>query len=99
MSDQLRGCVCYCPDFGLYKYSVSDLKEPENSFEYKFDETELENSIASHLQNNDEANAKLMANVTGLARVNPHKYVIFDTADNSLSILTPEDYKKTQKGG
>lgn len=102
MAERLRGCVCYCPDFKLYKYSISDLVTPENSVEYKFDETELENAIASYLKNNDMANAEIMANTTGLARVNPHMYVIVVISRESkpsLEILSPEEYEKRASGG
>lgn len=92
----VTGFVYYCPDLRLYRYKISDLTKPkdEQETDLKFDEEDLEISIATYLAHNDDANAKFMASMSGLARVNPHKIVAFDVESDDITIVEPVEFWK-----
>lgn len=73
----ISGLIRYCPELRLYSYSVKDHDVPDGQgdSELKFDDDELENVIASHLGNGRKSEAEFMTYVTGLARINPHKFI------------------------
>lgn len=92
------GFVCHCPELRLYRYVVRDdtkSNSSEGEVDYKFDEDDLENTIASHLASGDEMNAKVMAAVTSLARLHPHKFVEFNEAGmDKIEVREPSDFWK-----
>ena len=90
----LRGFVCYCPDLRLYRYKVENDEKPDQDVDYKFDEDELENAIAAHIASENHAEADFMAKLTGLARVNPHKFVHFDQGTEEIKSVDPAEYWK-----
>jgi len=99
----VMGFVCYCPHLRLYQYKLTDTSKPEGEREadYKFDEADLEIGIATHLAADNEKEAKFLAELTGLARVNPHKYVMIDKAKSTdamvnFKLVEPEAYWKEQ---
>jgi hypothetical protein len=93
MPARLKGFVCFCPDLNLYWYKVTNEDSPQEDVDYKFDDLELENAISTHIASGNEVAAKFMADSTGLGRVNPHKYVTFDTENDSLEVVEPKDFR------
>lgn len=99
----VMGFVCYCPELRLYQYKLTDTTKPEGErdTDYKFDENDLEISIATHLAADNKKEAKFLADFTGLARVNPHKYVMIDKSKSTdevanFKLVDPADYWKEQ---
>jgi hypothetical protein len=92
----LNGFVCYCPELRLYWYKVSNNEKPDQDADYKFNDEELENAIATHLANDQTTEAKFMAELTGLARVNPHKIVQIDQGNDKIEVIDSEAFWKTQ---
>lgn len=92
----LSGFVCYCPELRLYWYKVSNNEKPDQDADYKFNDEELENAIATHLANDNETEAKFMAELTGLARVNPHKVVEIDQGKDKIDVVDSDDFWKKQ---
>lgn len=92
----VKGFVYFCPDLRLYRYKITDFTKPEDQREtdLKFDEDDLEISIATYLANDDKANADFMAHMSGLARVNPHKIVSFDVEADDITIIETADFWK-----
>lgn len=91
----IKGFVCYCPDLRLYWYKVGDATKPENEHDdFKFDEDNLETSIATHLANENQAEAEFMATVTGFARLHPHKFVFLDSDKEGLKVQEPVEFWK-----
>jgi hypothetical protein len=90
----LTGFVCYCPELRLYWYKVSNEEKPDQDADYKFSDDELENAIAAHLAQDNTKEAKFMAELTGLARVNPHKFVEFDQERDEVKTVEPVDFWK-----
>ena len=86
------GFVYFCPDLRLYRYVVND--DSTSSIDYKFDEDELENTIASYLASEEKLKADVMASVTGLARLHPHKIVKFDEQSEKFEIVEAKDFWK-----
>lgn len=92
----VRGTVYYCPDLRLYRYETESSKDNEQ-VDYKFTADELEDALVAILAGNDphkKAEANFLANMTGLARVNPHKVVSFDTGADKIEVLDAEGYWK-----
>jgi len=96
----VKGMVYYCPELRLYRYKADDSKNSENAIDSKFDADELEDAIVAQLVAAEKAGlkndhqAKFLANMTGLARVNPHKIVTFDDESDKIKILDPVEYWK-----
>lgn len=74
-----KGFVCYCPELDLYHYRVSTNESPDGDIEHekvqvdmKFTTFELELAMAAHLDKGNEKEAQFMANISGLARAEPH---------------------------
>lgn len=90
----VTGFVCYCPDLRLYHYKFTDTSKPEGEqvTMYKFDEDELEMAVSTHLAAGNETEAKFMAKITGLGRVNPHKFVEFDVDSEGIVITDPKKF-------
>lgn len=88
----LTGFVCYCPETRLYWYKVSNDEAPDQDADYKFNDEELENAIATHLASEKVDEAKFMAELTGMARVNPHKFVRFDQEKDEVKAVDPVDF-------
>lgn len=88
-----KGFVCYCPELKLYHiYQEDPSGPPDSKLDYKFDDEGLEMAIATHLANGREAEASTMSLMTGAARVNPHKFVVFDAATEKIDIVEPKDH-------
>jgi hypothetical protein len=96
-----RGIVYYCPELRLYRYkyktydkAAGEAVEEAEIVDYKFDADELEDTLTAVLASGDEAkeaNANFVANITGLARVNPHKIVEFDTGEGDEGKIEIKD--------
>jgi len=93
-----RGIVYFCPDLRLYRYKFRAYdregggEKLGDEADYKFDDDELEDMLVALVASGDkdkEAQANFVANITGLARLNPHKIVEFDTGDNKIEIKEP----------
>jgi hypothetical protein len=93
----VKGFVYYCPELRLYRYKVEGASESESA-DYKFDADELEDTLVALLVDDKDqtkaAQAKFLANMTGLARVNPHKIVQFDTGSDKIDVLEPAAFWK-----
>lgn len=91
----VTGFVYFCPELRLYRYTCKD-GVPDNDVDYKFDADELEDAIVTQLTREDgnDGEARFLAHMTGLARVNPHKLVKFDTGTNKIDVVEPADYWK-----
>lgn len=94
----ITGIVYYCPELRLYRYKTTNSADREADVDYKFDADELEDSLVALLSrepNEDKnAQAKFLANMTGLARVNPHKIVSFDIENDKIDVLDADVYWK-----
>jgi hypothetical protein len=92
------GFVCYCPDLRLYRYVTKNDEKPggEGDVDYKFDDVELENVIATHIAQDQQMQAQVMAQVTGLARLHPHKIVRFSEKEDKIDVVDPVDHWKEQ---
>ena len=94
----ITGIVYYCPELRLYRYKTSNPSDRDSEVDYKFDADELEDSLVALLarEPNEEKNAevKFLANMTGLARVNPHKVVAFDIENDKIDVLEAGAYWK-----
>jgi hypothetical protein len=97
----VRGIVYFCPELRLYRYKCRNYDHEDGSLklgddaDYKFDAEELEDMLVALLSSGDEskmAEARFVASMTGLGRLNPHKVVVFDTGDNKIEIKEPKDY-------
>jgi len=90
----VTGYVCYCDDLHLYHYHLveSEKPGPEGIVDYKFDDDELEDAIATHLASDNKADASFMAHVTGLARLNPHKFVVIDSSKDDFPLVEPKQH-------
>jgi hypothetical protein len=88
----LLGFVCYCPDLRLYWYKATNEDVPEQEADYKFSDAELEDAIASHLAQDRQGEAEFMAQLTGMARLNPHMFVEIDQASDKLKVTAPKDF-------
>ncbi len=88
------GFVIYCPEFCLYRYSAKDPANPAADVDYKFDLKELEDAIVSYLAADQKVQAETMTNMTGLARLHPHKVVRFDIATKSVTVVEPSEHFK-----
>jgi hypothetical protein len=90
----IKGYVCHCPELKLYHYHRFDTSAPVNEQEsdYKFDEDSLEMAIATHLANNQEDEAQAMAHLTGLARLQPHMFITFDTGIEKFETVSPANH-------
>lgn len=90
----VKGFVCYCSDLKLYHYHRLDTSQPVNEQEtdYKFDDESLEMAIATHLANSQEDEAQVMAHMTGLARLHPHMFIVFDTDLSKVEPVSPVDH-------
>lgn len=91
--------VYHCPELHLYRYIVVDSDNPDNDQDYKFDEEELVMAIATHQESRDalqQAQADIMAKITGVARLNPHKICRIEgvEAGAKISVIEPADYFK-----
>lgn len=94
-SKGIKGIVYFCPELRLYRYKCSSYEKGDDGVlklgeevDYKFDADELEDTLTALLTSNEEARvaeAKFIANMTGLARVSPHKVVEFDTGDDKIT--------------
>lgn len=90
-SKGIKGIVYFCSELRLYRYKYRPYEAGKDGedVDYKFDADELEDMLVALLSSNDEARvaeAKFVANMTGLARVNPHKIVEFDTGDDKIAV-------------
>ena len=108
-----RGIVYFCPELRLYRYRYNAYEQESGKKEelgelvdYKFDTDELEELVVALLATGDtgrEAEANFVANITGLARTNPHKIVRFDTGSDKIEIVEPgpfwdaHDQEKAEK--
>ena len=98
----VTGMVYFCPELRLYHYQISDSGDRDNDVDYKFNADELEDALVAMLSRADDdekkegsqREAKFMADMTGLARVNPHKIVMLDIDKNKIEIVEPVDYWK-----
>lgn len=90
----LCGFVCYCPELRLYWYKVSNEENPEQDADYKFNDDELEDAIATHLASKQDKEAEFMGHLTGLGRTNPHKIVSFDQDKDEIKVEDPADFWK-----
>lgn len=95
----VTGMVYFCPDLRLYRYKVDDSAHPENAIDSKFDADELEDAVVAQLAEanrlgGDDRMARFLSNMTGMARVNPHKIVTFNVEDDKAKIVEPADYWK-----
>jgi hypothetical protein len=92
----LRGFICYCPELRLYRYKVTDDSKPEleRDTDYKFDEDELEDAITTHLVNENKTEAEFMTQLTGLARVSPHKIIYIDQNKEEIRAVDPAEFFK-----
>lgn len=88
----LNGFVCYCPELRLYWYKVSNQDAPDQDADYKFNDDELENAIATHLASDQTDQARFMAELTGMARVNPHKIVRIDQEKDEIKVVEPSEF-------
>jgi hypothetical protein len=94
-----KGFIYFCPELRLYRYKCSSYEAGEDGvpkfgeeLDYKFDADELEDTLVALLASGEaprEAEAKFMADMTGLARINPHKVVNFDTGKDEISPSEP----------
>lgn len=101
-SKGIKGFVYFCPDLRLYRYvcrpyetSDDGTLKPGEEIDYKFDADELEDTLVALLASSEEARvaeAKFIANMTGLARINPHKVVEFDTGEDKISPGDPKPF-------
>lgn len=96
----VKGMVYFCPELRLYRYKVDDSEHPENAIDSKFDADELEDAVVAQVaaakrSGGDDRHARFLANMTGMARVNPHKIVTFDFEEDKAKILEPAEYWKT----
>ena len=93
----MSGFVCYCPDLRLYRYVTKNDEKPngEGDVDYKFDDDELENVIATHIAQDQKMQAEVMAQVTGLARLHPHTFVRFSESEDKIDVIQPEDHWKS----
>lgn len=90
----MSGFVCYCPDLRLYWYKVENPDSPDQEADYKFSDDELEDAIATHLANEQTREAEFMAHLTGLARTNEHKFVMFDQGKDEIKVEEPAEFWK-----
>lgn len=92
----MSGFVCYCPELRLYWYKIEnpDVPNHEGDADYKFSDDELEDAIATHLANGQEREANFMAELTSLARGNPHIFVTFDQSKDEIRTEEPADFWK-----
>ena len=96
----VTGMVYFCPELRLYRYQISDSQNRDNDVDYKFDADELEDALVAILSRPEDEKegshqeAKVMADMTGLARVNPHKIVRLDIEKNKIEIAEPADFWK-----
>lgn len=97
----VRGIVYFCPELRLYRYKCRTYEHEDGGLklgddaDYKFDADELEDMLVALLSSGDktkEMEARFVADMTGLGRVNPHKVVVFDTGDNKIEIQEPGPY-------
>lgn len=75
MAKVTKGYIAYCPDLDLYHYYVAeqvDDEPPNVLINEQFTTTQLEISVAAHIEKGDEKNAQFMSNITALARLEPH---------------------------
>lgn len=94
----IKGKVYYCPELRLYRTQVtSDAAKDDVAY---FDGDELEDLLVAQLASSegDETQARFLAQITGLARVNPHKIVAFSTVEGKqelkIEIIEAPDYWK-----
>lgn len=90
----MSGFVCYCPALRLYWYKVENSESPDQEADYKFTDDELEDAISTHLASEQQREAEFMTWVTGLARTNPHKFVLFDMVKDEISTEDSVDFWK-----
>lgn len=90
----MSGFVCYCPDLRLYWYKVENPDSPDQEADYKFSDDELEDAIATHLANEQQREAEFMGTITGLARTNPHEFVLFDQEKDQVKLESTADFWK-----
>ena len=95
----VTGMVYYCPELRLYRYKIDDSAHPENAIDSKFDSDELEDAVVAQIAaaqraGNDDRQARFLANMTGMARVNAHKIVTFNVDEDKAVVLEPGDYWK-----
>ena len=95
----VTGMVYFCPELRLYRYKLDDSVHPENAIDSKFDADELEDTMVAQLAaakraGSDDTQARFLANMTGMARINPHKIVTFDVDGDKAKILEPAEYWK-----
>lgn len=90
----MSGFVCYCPDLRLYWYKVENPEKPDQEADYKFNDEELEDAIATHLANEQQREADFMAELTGLARTNEHMFVVFDQVRDEIKVEEPSKFWK-----
>jgi hypothetical protein len=95
----VTGMVYFCPELRLYRYKMDDSVHPEASIDSKFDADELEDAIVAQLAaakraGGDDRQAHFLANMTGMARLNPHKIVAFNVEDDKAKIIEPSEYWK-----
>lgn len=81
-----RGLIYFCPELRLYRYKTRNYEGDAlgEETDYKFDSDELEDMLVALLASEDPAKvaeAKFVVYMTGLARRDPHKIVIFDTGE------------------
>lgn len=93
-----KGFVYYCPELRLYRYALEG--EGVEKVDYKFDADDLEDSIVDLLNTTGpdveqkKAQANFMMNMTGLARINPHKIVRFDGESDKVEVVDPGPHWK-----
>jgi|SRR5579863_2141176 hypothetical protein len=93
----VTGMVYFCPELRLYRYKMDDDAHPEMGIDSKFDADELEDAIVAQIAaakraGGDDRQARFLANMTGMARVNPHKIVTFDVESDKAKVVEPKDY-------
>lgn len=95
----VTGMVYFCPELRLYRYKLDDSLHPENALDSKFDADELEDAIVAQIaaaqrSGGDIGQARFLANMTGMARLNAHKVVTFNVDDDKAVVHEPADYWK-----
>lgn len=90
--------VFFCPDLRLYNYEARDTEDSNNNTELKFDSYGLEDALVAQIASGgeEEVQARSLANITGLARINPHKIVRYEVSSNEVKVIEPEAHWKAR---